>query len=312
MNNPTCTHCGSRKTIKYGWPKWLCKKCKRTFRRRRKDIRDRKAIEAYVKDRSTYERLGERWKVSRSTAWRRVKKAFARRCTLLERTKSNLSSCDGVLSLDGKHVRIKGKGYCIFVAWDRRLGKPVHFILAEGGEKELWYWRLLLDLKRIGYRPKAFVSDGLLTLKEFLSEQYPDLPHQRCAVHVFLSARGKLSGGKSTSTEVQAFIESIRDILWSKNLLIAKRKCGALYRANERIRKRKAVLELVWKALPECFVCCDPKWKHLNLPRSSNSIENVIGQIEARLKTIRGSKSESSLNRLINEVLLGVKKQCIR
>ena len=53
------------------------------------------------------------------------------------------------------------------------------------------------------------------------------------------------------------------------------------------------------------------KMSRFSLPRSSNAIENVIGQVEARLKTRRGIKSEASMELLVNELLLQVTEQTI-
>lgn len=36
-----------------------------------------------------------------------------------------------------------------------------------------------------------------------------------------------------------------------------------------------------------------------NVPRTSNMLENINGQIEARLKTFRGVESEKSLNKIL-------------
>lgn len=311
MKHPTCPFCNARKTVKYGWPRWLCQKCRRTFRRRRDDVRDRSAIDGYVKDRSTYRRLAKRWNVGLATAFRRVAKALKKKPSLLERTKHHLKKCDGVLVLDGKVIRIQGKLFTCFVAWDRGFKKPIHFLLKEGGEKELWYWRLLVDLERLGYRPKAFVSDGILTLKESLADRYPNLPHQRCTVHIFLAARAKVTGGGKTDERTELFIEHLQQILWSKTLEQAKRKFQTLWQTKRLIRGEREALKYLWPTLPECFVCRDPKFKHLKLPRSSNAIENVIGNIEARLKTMRGVKNLTAAERLVNEVLLQVSEQSI-
>lgn len=278
---------------------------------RRKDHRDRAAIAGYILDRSTYRRLGVRWGVSHMTALRRVRHALARRSSLLSRTKHLFSSSDGICLLDGKHIRINGKLHMLFVAWDRGLGLPIHFMLKEGGEKELWYWRMLTDLKRIGYAPKGFVSDGIQTLKEYLAEAFPDLPHQRCTVHVFLAARAKVGGGGNANERIHEFVELLRQILWSRTLQEASRRFLKLWNGRGLRRKERMALEYIWSALPDCFVCRDPKWRHLRLPRSSNAIENVMGQVEARLKTRRGTKSHASAGLLVNELLLQIKPQVI-
>ncbi len=311
MKHPTCPYCKARKTVKFGWPRWLCQKCQRTFRRRRDDVRDRAAIDGYTKDRSTYRRLGVRWGVSHTTVIRRVRKALERRGSLLARTKTLLSRCDGVCLLDGKHIRIKGKLHMLFVAWDRGLGQPIHFQLKEGGEKELWYWKMMTELKHIGYVPKGFVSDGILTLKEYLEEAFSELPHQRCTVHVFLSARGKIGGGRKTTKRTDDLVELMRLILWSRTLALAKQRFMKVWQTSRLTRRERSALEFIWSALPECFVCHDLRWRHLKLPRSSNAIENVMGQVEARLKTRRGTKSHASAELLVNELLLQIKPQTI-
>lgn len=311
MYHPSCPHCRSPRVVKHGGNRWLCQCCRRTFRIKKPDRRDRGAIDGYLFDRSTYERLGKRWRVHRSAAYRRVRRALAKRLTLLERTKRLLSHCDGVCLLDGKQMRVRGKLHTCFVAWDRGLGKPIHFLLKEGGEGELWYWRLIVDLERLGYRPKGFVSDGLLVLKEFLAERYPDLPHQRCTVHVFLAARGKVAAGRKTTKRTSAFIDLLKAILWARTLASAERRLFKVWNLRGLTAKERRVLEFVWSALPECFVCRSPKGRRIALPRSSNAIENVMGQIEARLKTRRGTKSSAALEALVNAILLSVSEQTI-
>lgn len=315
MFHPTCPYCKARKTVKCGLPRWRCQKCSRTFRITREDRRDRAAIDGYVKDRSTYSRLATRWKVDVSTAYRRVRRALERRTPLLTRTKRLLPKCDGILVLDGKHIRIAGDRYTIFVAWDRGLGLPVHFILAEGGERELWYWKLLLDLRDVGYAPKGFVSDGIAAIAELAKETYEKLPHQRCTVHVFLRARAMLMRrGKMTAKEKERhfdMVEEIKWILWAATVGCARRALTDAMSRKGLLPSERRALRFIAESLDACFVAVDSKWKHLNLPRSSNAIENVIGQIEARLKTRRGTKSFASLNMLVNELLLEVREQVI-
>ena len=311
MFRPKCPNCRSPKTIKHGEKRWLCKRCGRTFAVKRKDVRDRAAIDGYIKDRSTYERLGVRWKVHRSTAYRRVQRALKQKQPLLERTKRNLHLCDGILVLDGKHLRIHGKLWTLFVAWDRGFKKPVHYILQKGGEGDVPYWRLLVDLKRLGYAPKGFVSDGVQSLKELLSELYPNLPHQRCTVHVFLAARAKVATGRKIPERSKNFIQLLRMILWSRTLTEAKRRTQKLWNIRDLTRCERRAIEYIWPTLPQCFVCCEKRFRYLHLPRSSNAIENVIGQVEARLKTRRGIKSEASMELLVNELLLQVTEQTI-
>jgi len=311
MFHPKCPHCRSPKTIKHGKGRRFCKRCHRTFSLKRKDVRDRAAIEAYVEDRSTYKRLGKRWKVHRTTAYRRVLRALKRRRPLLERTRRSLTICDGICVLDGKLIRIQGKLFTCFVAWDRGLKKPIHFLLKEGGERELWYWRLLLDLERLGYVPKGFVSDGHGSLRELLEERYSNLPHQRCTVHVFLRAKGMVAPGKVKNERAKLFLDLVRAMLWARTEAQAKEYFKKLWNTAFLSPREKRSLLFVWEALPDCFVCRQKRWRHLKLPRSSNAIENVIGQAEARLKTRRGSKNPIASELLLNDLFLRVEEQTI-
>lgn len=311
MYHPLCPHCRSSETVKFGVPRWKCNHCNRTFRVRIRKRKYRAAIEGYVGDRTAYERLGKRLMIHKSTAYRRVQYALSRRMRVLDRTKKYLKRCDGVLVLDGKHLRIRGKLHTVFVAWDRGLGRPIHFLIREGGEGDMGYWRLLVDLKRIGYRFFGFISDGIISLKELLADYYPDLPHQRCTVHIFLAARSKVAPGKRGSERTEDFIELLRRILWSRTIREARRRLKKVWMIPYLSNRERRALEYIYPTLPQCFVCRETRWKSLKLPRSSNAIENVIGQLEARFKTMRGIKSAAAAERLINELLLRVKRQVI-
>jgi transposase-like protein len=311
MYHPICPVCRSSETVKFSVPRWRCNTCGRTFRNRRAKRKRRAAIEGYVHDRTSYVRLGRRWGVHKSTAYRRVQAALKSRINLLARTKRLLEECDHVLIVDGKHVRIRGVVHTLFVAWDRGLGKPIHYLLKEGGEKDLWYWKLLIDLRHIGYEPKAFISDGVLSFKELVADMYPELPHQRCAVHVFLAARGKTGRSKRHAERISDFIELLKCILWARSLSEARRRFKKIWLIRGLTRRERFVLKFLYPTLLQCFKCTDPKWKKLKLPRSSNAIENVMGQIEARFKTRRGAKSLKATEILINEILLRVKRQII-
>lgn len=311
MYHPLCPRCRSFKTVKFGVPRWKCNHCGFTFRIRNRRRKYRAAIEGYVGDRTAYVRLGRRQHIHKSTAYRRVQRALSGRMTLLERTKKYLKRCDGVLVLDGKHLRIGGKRYTLFVAWDRGFGRPVHFLLREGGEGDMGYWRLLIDLKRLGYPFSGFISDGITSLRELLADYYPDLPHQRCTVHVFLAARSKVAVGKRVSERAKDFIDLLHEILWSPTIASAKSKLKKVWGIPYLTSRERQALEYLWPILPQCFVSRDKRWNHLRLPRSSNAIENVIGQLEARFKTMRGLKNVMDAERLINELLLRVKRQVI-
>ncbi len=63
-----------------------------------------------------------------------------------------------------------------------------------------------------------------------------------------------------------------------------------------RNKDKQSILNWFWKILPNAVL-------HLsyeeNVPNGTNLLENLNGQIKTRLKTMRGIKSEKSLNNLL-------------
>jgi hypothetical protein len=148
-----------------------------------------------------------------------------------------------------------------------------------------------------------------LALREFIADMYPNLPHQRCTVHLFMAARAKIAQGRRVPERARDLIALLQSILWSRTRFEAQRRFKKLWSVRSLNDRERRALVLVWKGLSQCFICRDRRFRHLHLPRSSNAIENVMGQIEARLKTRRGAKSIRSTELLINEILRRVKRQ---
>ena len=96
-----------------------------------------------------------------------------------------------------------------------------------------------------------------------------------------------------------------------KTIEKAEQRFQKLWNMKRLTRGERSALKYIYPALKDCFVCRDPRWEYLNLPRSSNAIENVIGNIEARLKTRRGNKSLIACEALVNDILLRVEEQTI-
>jgi hypothetical protein len=68
--------------------------------------------------------------------------------------------------------------------------------------------------------------------------------------------------------------------------------------------KQKYVLDWFWDKVPHAVVGLSFTEK---VPRTNNLLENLNGQIEQRLKTFRGVKSEKSLNKIL-KILFHLRK----
>lgn len=228
--------------------------------------------------------------------WKRVERYAACVPSPLEHAKELLNQASGILILDGTYVSVRGEERCIHIAYDTSIGVVDYFI--DDTENKTAYGYIIERLKKIGYVFKCVVSDGHFSIVPIVDEE--NYPHQRCLYHVlknlydFLSQNGELAGGNGILYSRLKYIlkaPTIEDldqrIIWflkySKHLFKKK--------------KQKSALRWLWQILPQatihlCFF--DEK-----VPRTSGMIENLNGQIKARLKTFRGVKSEKSLHNLL-------------
>ncbi len=162
-------------------------------------------------------------------------------------------------------------------------------------ENKTAYNYLIKRLEEAGYKIKCVVSDGHFSLLPILVEQ--NIPHQRCLFHLLKNLRTSLTRqGNWKRPKDHILYSRIKGIL----------KTNSIEDLPERIRKfrlfesifpgRKEIFKWFWSILTSAVL-------HLsyeeNVPRTTAHIENLNGQIKQRLKTMRGIKSEQSLDNLL-------------
>lgn len=191
---------------------------------------------------------------------------------------------------------MKGDECCIHVAYDTSVGVVDYFL--DVTENKTAYGYILSGLKKADYPFRCVVSDWHFAIVPAVTEE--KYPHQRCMFHLlrnlkeFLAFNGGLNGGN------KVLYSRIKYILKSKNIEDLEyrvswfREYSAPHFASQ---KQKSALQWLWEILPEatihlCFIEKD-------VPSTTNILENLNGQIEARLKTFRGVKSEQSLHNLL-------------
>lgn len=214
----------------------------------------------------------------------------------LERLKKHIHSASGVLILDSTFASVRGRERYIHIAYDTALGVVDFWI--DVAENKTAYAYLLRRLKEAGYPFRCVVSDGHFAIVPAVDEE--GYPHQRCIFHllrnlkVFLSEQGEFSNGNGI------LYSRIKYILKSPTIEALEKRVSWFrkYSASHfQTKRQKSALGWLWHILPQatihlCFVERD-------IPRTSNLLENLNGQIKARLKTFRGVKSEKSLNNLL-------------
>ncbi len=202
----------------------------------------------------------------------------------------------GILLLDGKWVNILGEHFCIHIAYDTGIGVVDYWI--DCTENKQAYGYILRRLKDSGYELRVAVSDGHFSLMSLFEEE--NIVHQRCLFHILwdlqemLKINGELFGGN------HILYSRLKHILKSKTL-------EAFVESLESFRRQSLSLFATYKqqqAIQWFFGVLHDATVHLSfapgeVPRTSNLLENINGQIEARIKTFRGVKSEKSLHNLL-------------
>lgn len=273
-------------------------KCGRTFRiQNGKCVKRRKAAEKWILDRSTLRRIKVRTSTkSHSIHWEQAQKYASHIPSPLEHFKKHKRIASGILILDGKHVRIKGEDHCIHIAYDTDLGVVDYWI--DVTENKTAYGYLIQRLRAAGYSFMCVVSDGHFGIVPLIEEE--NFPHQRCIFHLlknlkqFLAKNGELTGGN------KVLYSRLKYILKTKHIEVLEKRVSWFRKFSAphfTTKNQNSALRWLWEILPEATIHLS--FLEENVPRTSNLLENLNGQIEARIKTFRGVKSEQSLHNLL-------------
>lgn len=256
-------------------------------------------------DGSSFERLGTRWSVGKTTAWRRVHNSIPECFPVgaLIVFPSILTS--RIVILDGKHFRIRKRPFTLYVAQDAENGKPFAWILLERYELRKGYDAILSYCRRKNVRINAAVSDWHHGIRASLHRWYPEAIHQRCAAHVLQDALRKLGG--------QWFLGwDTGRILWKEFCTIALRH-SSREEAERHLNSLKDPLRIIHPKQLNALGVVDATltdiyaWTRdttLPIPRTSNRIESLMGVIEQRMKVCRGFQNPKTLLAIISTLLI--------
>ena len=259
-------------------------------------VKRRRSAEKWILDRSTLRRVRDRTGKSHVAHYKLSQRYAENISSPLEHFHAHRKEATGILLLDGKWVRIRGESFCIHIAYDAGIGVVDYWI--DCTENKQAYGYILRRLKDAGYDLRVAVSDGHSSLISLFEEE--KIIHQRCLFHLLqdiqemLKIRGELFGGNH--------------ILYSRLKYILKSKTIEIFVERLRIFREKSLplftspmqryaIKWFWFILHDATVHLS--FKAGEVPRTSNLLENINGQIEARLKTFRGIKSEKSLHNLL-------------
>lgn len=214
----------------------------------------------------------------------------------LDVQKHSFAISKGILLLDATFLKIRGEERAILIAYDTVLGVVDYFI--DETENKTSYSLMLARLQHHGYIFRCIVSDGHSSLESLMEEEH--IPHQRCHFHIMqdldflLSIRGERIG------KDQILYSRLKHILHARTLEnLVQRLDFFRQHAFDLFPsvKHQKVIAWFWNILPKGMIFLS--FESGEVPTTTSLLENLNGQIKARIKTMRGLKSEQSLENLL-------------
>lgn len=205
----------------------------------------------------------------------------------------NKEKATGILLLDATFTKVKGDDRAVMIAYDSGIGVIDYWI--DNTENKTAYDLIFQHLDSVGYRPICVVSDGNISILSLVAER--NLPHQRCIFHLLRDLKIWLTrNGEFIYPKDHVLYSRIKAIFKTSKIEYLPEKLELFKSISYIFSHRKSVLDWFWKVLPNAVLRLSYKE---NVPRTSNLLENLNGQIKQRIKTMRGVKSERSLHNLL-------------
>ena len=168
-------------------------------------------------------------------------------------------------------------------------------------EAEVHWREFLTSLKERGIGiPDHIVSDAHTGLRAALKAAFSASPWQRCQFHLQQNAQDHITK-QSLKSPIAAEIKTIFNADSRKH---AQERLVAFVKRWEKDQPKVAT----WaeENLPEGFTVFDLPPSHQKKLRTSNSCENLNGQIKRRTRVVGVFPSEDSLQRLVTAVLIEI------
>lgn len=231
--------------------------------------------------------------ISKMGKWKQVQRYADYIPSPLENLVRNLNGASGILLLDATFTKIRGRDLGIIIAYDTGLGVIDYWF--DVTENATAYNYILRRLEEVGYTPICTVSDGFSAILTVIEERR--LPHQRCIFHLLKNLRTTLTNqGNWKRPKDHVLYSRIKGMFKTTRLEDLPERVNSFREFQGIFPGREEIFKWFWSVLPAAVM-------HLSyeeeVPRTTALLENLNGQIKARLKTFRGVKSEKSLHNLL-------------
>ena len=310
-----CQHNNNRKIVKWGKIKQItftlhkqvvrkiqrykCKVCGKTFTKAKKYHFSLSLKEEYIKrhieGKSSYRDLSHSSGIDKMKICNWVKEYALNSKTTKEVSQELKPKWSGYLVVDGKTIKVRGKRNCLAIGIDYTADIP----LTEyeiGPENKSQYVRFFKNLKELNYPLRGLISDGREDIHSAAKQVYDCFHHQLCLKHFLKSIdrtfgyltvkRSRLEKDYQLELELRS---KLYELIYTKDYYQFLDKYHSI-RSKRKYFKSGYCQKMHFKIQNNLHSIIahyfDPK-----LCLTNNSAENIIKQLNRRLKLIEGFQS---------------------
>jgi transposase-like protein len=249
-----------------------------------------------------FRKLGDEYGLSGKQTYLRVFAELAQLPKVIDITKQYCRYTCGILIMDGKYIKVRG--FKQKIPWIYAIDYATHdilFSLVAESEDIQAFETFFTILKSLDYPLRVVVADDRSSLPLGLKRIYPDIPVQLCQNHYLENIRQQLH--IRTDPTHRYFFNSLKLHVFDEYDNDATLNVALHHVFTERCEgwelRQKIVLEIskrrqelfAYKTIPNC-------------PNNTNLIELFNSHFNARLRTLKGFKTEPHALLWLNGLIL--------
>lgn len=249
-----------------------------------------------------FRKLGDEHNLSGVQVYKRVFAELQQLPKVFDITKQYCQYTSGILIIDGKYIKVKGFKHKI--PWIYAIDYETHDILfgMVATAEDIQVFELFFKLvQQLNYPLQIVVADDRSSLPIGLKRIFPDIPVQLCLNHYIENIRQQLH--IRTDATHRHFFNSLKKHVFDEYVDDEHLDLALHHVLTERcdnIPLRQEIVLTISKRRTELFAYK----KILNCPNNTNLIELFNSHFNARLKTLKGFKTEQHALLWLNGLLI--------
>jgi transposase-like protein len=205
----------------------------------------------------------------------------------------------GIVAVDEQWIKIAGGWWYLFAAVDHVSGFPLHVALLPTNAQascELF----LLQLKALGYRPKAIITDGWEAYVGAIARVVPHAQHLLCRFHALRAAFRRLRQHVPGAQARKAWAAKLKRLFHTPSKRTVRRRLATL-QAETHGSPAQAVIGRLHAKLPQLLPAVGSTWR----PTTSNAAERFLGAFDRFYRCKGPFQSVASAQKHVALFMLG-------